>query len=89
MMLAHYHGQQFNASELGKSLRVADTTVSRHLDILAGTFMVRRMTPWFENLKKRQIKTPKIYFRDSGILHRLLEIPSMEQMITHPKLGAS
>ena len=89
MMLAHYHGQQFNASELGKSLRVADTTVSRYLDILAGTFMVRRLTPWFENLKKRQIKTPKIYFRDSGILHRLLGIPGMEQMVTHPKLGAS
>jgi predicted AAA+ superfamily ATPase len=89
MMLAHYHGQQFNASELGKSLGVADTTVSRYLDILTGTFMVRRLTPWFENLKKRQIKTPKIYLRDSGILHRLLGIPAMEQMITHPKLGAS
>ena len=89
MMLAHYHGQQFNASELGKSLGAADTTVSRYLDILAGTFMVRRLTPWFENIKKRQIKTPKIYFRDSGILHRLLGIPGMEQMVTHPKLGAS
>ncbi len=89
MMLAHYHGQQFNASELGKSLGVADTTVSRYLDILAGTFMVRRLTPWFENIKKRQIKTPKIYFRDSGVLHRLLGIPAMEQMVTHPKLGAS
>lgn len=89
MMLAHYHGQQFNASELGKSLGVADTTVSRYLDVLTGTFMARRLTPWFENIKKRQIKTPKIYFRDSGILHRLLGIPSMEQMVTHPKLGAS
>ena len=89
MMLAHYHGQQFNASELGKSLGVADTTVSRYLDILTGTFMVRRLTPWFENIKKRQIKTPKIYFRDSGVLHRLLGIPGMEQMVTHPKLGAS
>jgi predicted AAA+ superfamily ATPase len=89
MMLAHYHGQQFNASELGKSLGAADTTVSRYLDVLAGTFMVRRLTPWFENIKKRQIKTPKIYFRDSGILHRLLGIPGMEQMVTHPKMGAS
>jgi hypothetical protein len=89
MMLAHYHGQQFNASELGKSLGVADTTVSRYLDLLTGTFMVRRLTPWFENIKKRQIKTPKIYFRDSGILHRLLGIPGLEQMVTHPKLGAS
>jgi hypothetical protein len=89
MMLAHYHGQQFNASELGKSLGVADTTVSRYLDILTGTFMVRRLTPWFENIKKRQIKTPKIYVRDSGVLHRLLGIPAMEQMVTHPRLGAS
>lgn len=89
MMLAHYHGQQFNASELGKSLGVADTTVSRYLDILTGTFMVRRLTPWFENIKKRQIKTPKMYFPDSSILHRLLGIPAMEQMVTHPKLGAS
>jgi predicted AAA+ superfamily ATPase len=89
MMLAHYHGQQFNASELGKSLATADTTVSRYLDILTGTFMVRRLNPWFENIKKRQIKTPKIYFRDSGILHRLLGIPNLGQMVTHPKLGAS
>ncbi len=89
MMLAHYHGQQFNASELGKSLGVADTTASRYLDILTGTFMVRRLLPWFENLRKRQIKTPKIYFRDSGILHRLLGIGDMGQMVTHPRLGAS
>jgi predicted AAA+ superfamily ATPase len=89
MMLAHYHGQQFNASEIGRSLGVADTTASRYLDILAGTFMVRRLAPWFENLRKRQIKSPKIYFRDSGILHRLLGIPAMEQMVIHPKLGAS
>ncbi len=89
MMLAHYHGQRFNASELGKSLGVADTTVSRYLDILTGTFMVRRLAPWFENIKKRQVKTPKIYFRDSGILHRLIGIPGLEQMVTHPKLGAS
>jgi predicted AAA+ superfamily ATPase len=89
MMLAHYHGQQFNASELGKSLGAADTTISRYLDILTGTFMVRRLTPWFENIKKRQLKTPKIYFRDSGVLHRLLGIPGLEQLVTHPKLGAS
>lgn len=88
-MLAHYHGQQFNASELGKSLATTDTTVSRYLDILTGTFMVRRLNPWFENIKKRQIKTPKVYFRDSGILHRLLGIPNHGQLVTHPKLGAS
>ncbi len=89
MMLAHYHGQQFNASELGKSLGAADTTVSRYLDILTGTFMVRRLMPWFENIKKRQLKTPKVYFRDSGILHRLLGIPGLPEMVMHPKLGAS
>lgn len=88
-MLAHYHGQTFNASELGKSLGVADTTVRRYLDILTGTFMVRRLAPWFENLGKRQVKTPKLYFRDTGILHHLLGIPDMAAMVVHPKLGAS
>lgn len=89
MMLAHYHGQTFNASSIGKSLGVADTTVKRYLDILTGTFMVRRLSPWFENLGKRQVKTPKIYFRDSGILHHLSGIPDMAAMVVHPKLGAS
>ena len=88
-MLAHYHGQIFNASEIGKSLGVADTTANRYLDILSGTFMVRRLSPWFENLGKRQVKRPKIYFRDSGILHRLLGIPGTGDLVTHPKLGAS
>jgi uncharacterized protein len=88
-MLAHYHGQTFNASEMGKSLGVADTTVRRYLDILTGTFMVRRLAPWFENLGKRQVKTPKLYFRDTGILHHLLGIPDMAAMVVHPKLGAS
>ncbi len=89
MMLAHYHGQQMNASEIGKSLGVADTTVRRYLDLLTGTFMVRRLNPWFENIKKRQIKTPKIYFRDAGLYHRLMGIAGMDQLVTHPKLGAS
>jgi predicted AAA+ superfamily ATPase len=88
-MLAHYHGQTFNASEMGRSLGVADTTMKRYLDILAGTFMVRRLTPWFANIGKRQVKAPKIYFRDSGILHHLLGIPDMAAMVVHPKLGAS
>jgi predicted AAA+ superfamily ATPase len=88
-MLAHYHGQTFNASEIGKSLGAADTTVKRYLDVLTGTFMVRRLQPWFENLSKRQVKTPKIYFRDSGVLHHLLGIPDMAAMVVHPKLGAS
>lgn len=89
MMLAHYHGQLMNAFEIGKSLGVSDTTVRRYLDILAGTFMVRRLNPWFENIKKRQIKTPKIYFRDSGLYHRLIGIADMGQMAIHPKLGSS
>ena len=89
MMLAHYHGQMFTASEIGKSLGVADTTASRYLDLLAGTFMVRRLLPWFENLRKRQVKTPKLYFRDSGIFHRLVGVRTAEQLVTHPGLGAS
>ena len=89
MMLAHYHGQTFNASEIGKSLGVADTTTSRYLDILVGTFMVRRLVPWFENLRKRQVKAPKIYFRDSGLLHQLLGVEGMASLVVQPKLGAS
>jgi hypothetical protein len=89
MMLAHYHGQLFNASELGKSLGVAHTTVARYLDILAGTLMVRPLQPWLENIRKRQVKTPKIYFRDTGILHRLIDVPGMAQLVVHPRLGAS
>ena len=89
MMLAHYHGQTFNASEIGKSLGVADTTASRYLDVLAGTFMVRRLAPWFENIGKRQVKSPRLYFRDSGIYHRLLGVPDRAALLTHPKFGAS
>jgi hypothetical protein len=89
MMLAHYHGQLFNASELGKNLGVAHTTVGRYLDILSGTLMVRSLQPWIENINKRQIKTPKIYFRDTGVLHRLIDVPGMQQLVVHPRLGAS
>lgn len=89
MMLAHYHGQIFNASEIGRSLDAADTTVRNYLDILAGTFMVRRLSPWFENVMKRQVKRPKIYFRDTGILHSLLGIADEAALRVHPKLGAS
>jgi len=89
MMLGHYHGQVFNASDVGRSLNVADTTVRRYLDVLAGTFMVRRLPPWFENIGKRQVKTPKIYFRDSGLLHRLAGINDPGALHTWPKLGAS
>jgi uncharacterized protein len=89
LMLTHYHGNVFNASELGRSFGVADTTVRGYLDILTETFMVRQLTPWLENIKKRQLKAPKIYFRDSGLLHTLLDISNHTELIKHPKLGAS
>lgn len=89
LMLAHYHGQLFNASDVGRSLGAADTTVRRYLDILVGTLMVRRLSPWFENIGKRQVKTPKIYFRDSGLLHRLSGVNESAQLHTWPRLGAS
>ena len=89
MMLAHYHGQVFNASDLGRSLNIADTTIRRYLDILVSTLMVRRLSPWFENIGKRQVKTPKIYFRDSGLLHRLAGVNDAGQLHVWPKLGAS
>lgn len=89
MMLAHYHGQILNLSELGRSLAVADTTIRRYLDVLTGTFMVRQLQPWFENIGKRQVKSPKIYLRDSGILHALMGPQDEQALRTHPKLGAS
>ena len=89
MMLSHFHGNIFNASEIGRSLGVADTTVRRYLDILCSTFMVRALPPWFENINRRQVKSPKIYFRDSGILHSLLGITEKDQLLLHPRLGAS
>lgn len=89
MMLAHYHGQIWNASEVGRSLAEAHTTVKRHLDILAGAFMVRQLQPWFENIGKRQVRAPKVYIRDSGILHALLGLQDFAQIEGHPKLGAS
>ncbi len=88
MMLAHYHGNIFNGSEIAKSLGVSSHTVRRYLDILAGTFMIRILLPWFENISKRQVKSPKIYFRDSGILHALINIPTIEALQTHPRFGS-
>lgn len=88
-MLAHYHGQIFNASEIAKSLGVSDHTVQRYLDLLSGTFMVRQLRPWHYNTKKRIIKRPKIYFRDTGILHALFALENKKNVLTHPKLGAS
>lgn len=88
-MIAHYHGQVWNASEIGRSLGEAHTTVKRHLDILCGAFVTRQLPPWYENLGKRQIKSSKVYVRDSGLLHSLLGIPSFAALEGHPKLGAS
>lgn len=89
MMLAHYHGQLVNFSELGRSFGVADTTVRRYLDILDATFMVRLLVPWHENVSKRQVKAPKLYLRDSGLFHTLMGIPDPLALSRHPKLGAS
>lgn len=89
MMLVHYHGQILNVAELGRSLQVDSKTVNRHLDILTGTFMLRRLNPWHENIKKRQVKSPKIYFRDSGILHYFLGTRTHDDLHVHSKLGAS
>lgn len=89
MMLSHCHGQIFNASTLGQALGVSHTTARHYLDILTGTFMIRELQPWFENIKKRQVKSSKIYFRDSGILHSLVGIRNQQQLDVYPKLGAS
>jgi uncharacterized protein len=88
-MLAHYHGQTWNASEISRSMGLSDKTVRSYLDILTGTFMIRQLQPWFENMGKRQVKSPKIYFRDTGLLHSLLDIPSTNSLFGHPKVGAS
>lgn len=88
-MLAHVHGNILNLSELGRSLDISDATVRRYIDILAGTFMVRRLPAWHLNISKRQVKLPKIYIRDSGVFHQLMGIQSWETLQTHPKLGAS
>lgn len=89
MMLAHYHGQIANFSEIGRSFGVADTTVRRYLDLLSATFMVRQLQPWHVNVGKRQVKSPKLYFRDSGLFHFLMGIPNRDALHRHPKLGPS
>ncbi len=88
-MVAHHHAQVWNASEFGRSIGASEGTARRYLDILSGAFMVRVLPPWFENLKKRQVKAPKIYVRDSGLLHALLRLPNLDAVLGHPKLGAS
>jgi len=88
-MLAHYHGQNWNASEFARSMGLSDKTVRSYLDILTGAFMVRQLQPWFENIAKRQVKSPKVYLRDSGLLHGLLSIPDRHSLLGHPRSGAS
>jgi predicted AAA+ superfamily ATPase len=88
-MLAHYHGQLWNAAEPARSLGVSEPTVRRYLDLLTGLFLIRQLPPWHENLAKRQVKAPKIYLQDSGILHQLLGIRTGSELLAHPKCGAS
>lgn len=88
MMLAHVHGQLLNLHDLSTALGVSGHTIRRYVDILTGTFMVRVMVPWFENIQKRQIKTPKLFFRDNGLLLTLLSIKNESSLRRHPKLGA-
>ena len=88
-MLAHYHGQIWNSSEFGRSFGVADTTVRNYLDLMTSALVTRQLQPWHENISKRQVKAPKIYITDSGVLHNLLNLRSMMDLEGHPKVGAS
>jgi predicted AAA+ superfamily ATPase len=88
-MVAHYHGQTWNAAELARALALGQSTVRRYLDLMTGVFMVRQLPPWHENLGKRQVKAPKVYVRDSGLLHGLLSIGTRRDLENHPKVGAS
>jgi len=88
-MLAHYHGQIWNASELARAMNVNESTTRKYVDLLEDLFMVRQLQPWHANLKKRQVKAPKVYLRDSGILHNLLGIKTIKDLLAHPKSGAS
>ena len=88
-MLAYSHGQLLNSSELAKSMGLSDKTIKSYVDILTATYMVRQLQPWHENLKKRQIKSPKVFIRDCGLLHELLGIRNMSDLRAHPRYGAS
>jgi predicted AAA+ superfamily ATPase len=88
-MVAHYHGQIWNAAEFARALGSSEPTARRYLDILSGSYVVRQLVPWFENIGKRQVKSPKVYVRDSGLLHSLLGIPDLRGLRGHPKHGAS
>jgi len=88
-MLAHYHAQVWNAAEAARALGVNESTTRRYLDLLEGVFMVRQLAPWHANIDKRQVKAPKVYFRDTGILHQMLGLRDERDLLTHPKSGAS
>ncbi|MSQ49418.1 MAG: ATP-binding protein [Betaproteobacteria bacterium] len=88
-MLAHYHGQIWGSSEFARSFGMSDVTVRRYLDLLSSLFLVRQLAPWHENLGKRLVKSPKVYIRDTGLLHQLLGLETQAALLRHPKLGAS
>jgi hypothetical protein len=88
-MLAHYHGQIWNASDFGRSFGVADTTVRHYLDMLTSALVIRQLQPWYENIAKRQVKAPKIYLVDSGLMHTLINLKTLTDLERHPKVGAS
>ncbi|MXW16772.1 MAG: ATP-binding protein [Gemmatimonadetes bacterium] len=88
-MLAHWHGQLWNGAEFGRAFGVSHTTVRRYLDLLTSVFVVRQLQPWFENIRKRQVRSPKVYIADSGLLHALLGLANRTDVVSHPKVGAS
>lgn len=88
-IVAHYHGQAWNAADAARTLDVSEATVRRYLDLLSDAFMVRQLQPWHVNIRKRQVKSPKVYVRDSGVLHTLLGIAAEKDLVSHPKLGFS
>ncbi len=88
-MLAHFHGQVANLRALATALSISETTVRRYLDLMEHLFLIRQLRPWHENLKKRQVKRPKLYFRDSGLFHHLIGKATMDELLTDPRLGAS
>ena len=88
-MLGHYHGETWNAAEFARALGASESTTRRYLDLLSDAFMVRQLQPWHANIRKRQVKSPKIYIHDSGLLHQLLGIKNERDLMTHPKIGAS
>jgi predicted AAA+ superfamily ATPase len=88
-MIAHYHGQTWNGAELARAIGVAQPTIARYLDALSDALVVRQLQPWFANVSKRQVRSPKVYVRDSGLLHRLLGIGTTQELLGHPKVGAS